>query len=124
MKTNTSSILIISSDSHFNTSIANECYQNNIDVIFNSTSLELYKNIKNIFNYLIIIDFHTKNFNKVIKELSSEIRLGNAIVVFDNNEYIQIYRKSNAKISELLFKKNIIIKKIKNIFTQFNVSKD
>ena len=124
MRTNKSSILIISSDSHFNTSIANECYNHNIDVIFNSTSLDLHKNLKNIFNYLVIIDFHAKNFNKIIKELSSEIRLGNAIVVFDNNEYIQIYRKSNAKISELLFKKNIIIKKIKNIFTQFNVNKN
>ena len=124
MKGDSSSIVIISSDSYFNTSVANECYSNNINVIFNNDSSELFRNIKDIFKFLIIIDCNTIGFNEIIQKLDSKVRQHNTIIAFDNNECIQLYRKSNPDISELLLKKNIIIKKINNIFTQFNVNKD
>ena len=118
MKNKTSSIIVISDDSRFNTSLANECYIHNIDISFKNDYLDIYTTFDRVSNILFIIDFHIKNFNNIITHLNSKISLYNTILVFNNNEHITLYRKSNSNVSDLLFKKKMIIQKIKNIFNQ------
>ena len=100
-----SSILVISNDSYFNTSLANECYINNIDVIFKNGSLESFLDSNNTFTSLVIIDFHIKNFNNIVKTLDSKIILHNTIIVFNDNEGMKLYRRSNSNTFQSTIRK-------------------